>query len=114
MGKTCGSGTKTRTRKVTKAAKNGGTACPALKATQKCNTKACPVNCAVSGWGVWTKCSKTCGSGTQFRTRKVTKAAKNGGTACPAHKATQKCNTHACAVNCAVSGWGVWTKCSKT
>merc|ERR1712022_92138 len=99
--------------KVTKAAKNGGTACPALKATQKCNTKACPVNCAVSGWGVWTKCSKTCGSGTQFRTRKVTKAAKNGGTACPALKATQKCNTHACPVNCAVSGWGVWTKCSK-
>merc|ERR1712054_492444 len=97
-----------------KAAKNGGTACPALKATQKCNTKACPVNCAVSGWGVWTKCSKTCGSGTQFRTRKVTKAAKNGGTACPALKATQKCNTKACPVNCAVSGWGVWTKCSKT
>jgi hypothetical protein len=60
----------------------------------------------VSGWGA---CSKTCGTGTQYRS--ITQQPQNGGAACPA--TSQTCNTQACPqpINCAVSGWG---SCSKT
>jgi len=111
--KTCGTGSQTRTRKVTKQPKSGGAKCPALKATQKCNTHGCPVNCVVNSWGAWSKCSKGCGSGLQTRSRSVKVQSQHGGTKCPALKATQKCNTHGCPVNCVVNSWGAWSKCSK-
>lgn len=41
--KTCGGGTKTRTRKITQQPANGGAACPPLSESQPCNTQACPV-----------------------------------------------------------------------
>ena len=57
-----------------------------------------PVNCQVSAWSDWSMCSKTCGGGTQTRTRMVTQPPMNGGTACPALSETRACNTQACAM----------------
>jgi len=99
--KSCGGGTQIRTRRIATPARNGGAACPALSEQQSCNKQACPtappkVNCAVSGWSAWGSCSKSCGSGTQTRTRRIATPAKNGGAACPALSEQQSCNRQAC------------------
>jgi len=54
------------------------------------------VNCAVSGWSAWGSCSKSCGGGSQSRTRSITTPASNGGAACPALSEQQSCNNQAC------------------
>jgi hypothetical protein len=118
--KTCGSGTQTRTRTITVPAAKFGTPCPPpaeLTESQACNTQACPVDCQVSAWNAWSACSKTCGGGTQTRTRTVTQQPANGGAACPALQEQQVCNTQACPVNCQVSDfapWSAWSACSTT
>jgi len=112
--KTCGGGSQTQTREVRTRAAYGGRACPSLKEQQACNTHACPVNCVVSGWSAWSSCSATCGGGTQTQTRSVQAPAAHGGAACPSLARSQQCNIQACPVNCVVSSWSSWTKCSKT
>jgi hypothetical protein len=112
--KTCGSGTKSKTRTITQKAANGGKKCENTKTTAACNTKACPIDCAVSSWQSWGGCTKACGSGTQNRRRTITTQVKNGGKACPTLKASRACNTKPCPVNCVVSNWGSWGSCSKT
>merc|ERR1712193_246430 len=73
-----------------------GKRCPALKRQRRCNTQACSVNCKVSGWGRWGRCSKVCGGGLQVQGRHVQVGAKNGGKRCPALKRQRRCNTQAC------------------
>ncbi len=112
--KICGGGIETQTRTVTRAAAYGGAGCPALSQSQACNTQACPVNCAVGPWSAWSTCSAACNGGSQIATRTVTSPARNGGAACPALSQVQSCNTHKCPVNCQVSTWSAWSKCTKT
>ena len=51
----------------------------------------------MSEWSGWSSCSKTCGSGSQSRTRKVITKAKDGGKDCPTTKEeNQECNTKSC------------------
>jgi hypothetical protein len=56
------------------------------------------VDCEVSSWGGWSSCSKTCGGGTQTRTRTITKQPSNGGQSCPSLSETQTCNNISCNV----------------
>merc|ERR1719316_2213264 len=49
-----------------------GASCPALTTTRKCNQIKCPVNCYLSAWSAYGKCTKECGGGVQSRTRSVT------------------------------------------
>ena len=110
---TCGGGVQTRTRTVSTQSKNGGSNCPSLIDTQPCNTTVpCPINCVVSDWSDWGVCSKTCGSGTQTRTRTVTSQAEYGGGVCPSLTDTQPCNTQLCPVDCQLSGWSGFGACS--
>ena len=91
---------KKRTRTTTTPALNGGTECGLEIEEQTCPA----VNC-VGDWGDWGDCSKTCGTGRQTKTWKVTSAAQHGGTC--ANKNTTKsqdCNTQACTVNEAYPG----------
>jgi len=94
--KSCGGGSQTRTRTITKPASNGGKDCGSLVETQSCNSIACPTDCVTSDWSTWSACSKSCGGGTQTRTRTVTKPAANGGKDCGSLTETQPCNTQAC------------------
>ena len=41
-----------------------------------------PINCLWSGFGQWSRCSVSCGTGTQQRKRMVLQKAKNGGDEC--------------------------------
>jgi len=81
--------------------------------SQSCNTHACPVDCEVSEWSLWSDCSQECDSGTQSRTRSVLVEPLNGGLACPSLSESQSCNTHACPVDCEVSEWSLWSDCSQ-
>lgn len=47
-----------------------GCRCPALSESMACNLGVC--SCQVSGWSAFDACTKTCGGGTQTRTRTVT------------------------------------------
>ena len=116
----CGGGTQTRTRTIVTPAAFGGS-CPVLSETQNCNIQACAIDCEVSDWGDFGACSKTCGGGTQTRTRTVVTSPANGGSSCPALTESQPCNTQACAmtpapspvsVDCEVSDWGDFGACS--
>jgi hypothetical protein len=110
----CGGGTQTRTRAILSPAANGGTACPVVSQTQPCQTTACPVDCLVNAWTAYGPCSKTCGTGSQTRTRTIARAAQNGGVICPPLSEFQDCNPDACPppVNCVVDSWSTFGTCS--
>ncbi len=90
------SGTQTRTFTVTKAAADGGTACPTTE------SKPCNVDCVFT-YGPWQP--TTCSSATATQTQKVqiTQQSKNGGQACPND------NTRQC-TSCQFT-WGQWSTC---
>ena len=56
------------------------------------------VDCKWSAWGQWSKCSKSCGIGSQQeRIRAIATTAKNGGNECVgSNKAIRLCNKGKC------------------
>jgi semaphorin 5 len=77
-------------------------------ALQECNLQACPVDCQVSAWTPYTKCSASCGGGVAARTRTITTQPLHGGRACPELHETKACATHSCPPPCQVSDWSAW------
>jgi hypothetical protein len=112
--KTCGNGKKLRTRNVVVKAKFGGKACGSLKQSAACNKKACPVDCLTSDWSDFSKCTRACGKGENKRVRSIIKRASNGGKACGPIVQYTFCNTQRCAIDCTISEWGPFSKCSAT
>jgi len=112
----CEGGTQTRSRKITTASAHGGSDCPTLQETTACNTEVCPdpTDCEVSGWKIWTPCTKSCGGGSKSRSRTVTVKSKDGGAACPDLRETLACSTWDCAVDCVAGKWNKWSLCSQT
>jgi hypothetical protein len=109
----CGGGFALRSRKIKVRPRYGGKACPALKQSLACNTRHCPVNCSTGPYGAWTRCSKTCGGGSQIRTRNIRKPAQYGGARCPHLVQKRRCNKVSCPQNCKLQSWGPYNKCSK-
>jgi len=92
---------------------NGGTKCLPLAAMRSCNNQPCPVDCRLSAWSGWSKCSAECGGGVQQRLREVKMAMKNGGKPCGETSEARSCNGGACEANCKLSSWTKWSACSK-
>jgi hypothetical protein len=90
-----------------------GVACPALATTRKCKQIPCPINCQLSSWSGWNKCSKECGGGVQSATRSTVVRAANGGQACDAFSKTQPCNTESCDIDCELGQWMEFKPCNK-
>jgi hypothetical protein len=74
---------------------DGGAKCLPLAAMRSCNLQPCPVDCELSEWGGWSKCSANCGGGVSQRLREVKQAMKYGGRACGQVSETRSCNNQA-------------------
>ena len=83
----------------------GGKACPHSEETRACNKHLCPVACTMHAWRPWSPCTKSCGRGTQRRSRTLV-APRHGGLACAHSAETRTCNTVACPVDCVAEVFG--------
>ena len=55
-----------------------------------------PEDCVWGRWSTWGSCSKTCGGGTETRSRRKKKRQQNGGN-CPGSRSERNnCNTQSC------------------
>jgi len=106
-------GTQELVREVITMNTNRGAECPSLSSTRKCNQIKCPVDCKVSEWAAFGKCTKECGGGVQGRTRSLDVKPKNGGQACDSLMETRPCNTGACDVDCQLGKWMPFGECTK-
>lgn len=58
-----------------------------------------PVDCEISEWTPWSKCSVSCGRGHKYRTRYIKVPPQNGGAACPHLEHKRKCKGVQCPPN---------------
>jgi len=109
----CGGGSKTRTRGVKQEGENGGKECKdsEKKQTEDCNSENCPVDCVISDWQEWSKCTPDC-SGKRSRPRTIIQAAKYGGEACGETKEEESCD--GVCTDCEFQDWSAWEDCSVT
>lgn len=89
-----------------------GVLCPRLSLYKRCGQYHCPVNCDMSAWSGWSKCSAECGGGLQGHTRSILVKPKNGGLSCNTVEESRPCATGSCDRNCMLSRWTDWTPCS--
>ena len=119
--KPCGPGK--QKLKIIKPSSGTGTPCPTIL-EKDCKIKDCPTdtnqqppkNCVPGEWSEWSNCTKSCGGGTQTRTRVISEPAVNGGVCDIQTTESRSCNTEACPVpkNCVPSAWTDWSTCTKT
>merc|ERR1719482_770607 len=110
--KKCAGGEQKLTRSVLTHPQDGAKCLP-LAAIRSCNLQPCPVDCALSAWSGWSKCSAKCGGGVTQRLRDVKLAMKFNGKPCSSVSETKACNIAACEKDCELSAWTKWTTCSK-
>jgi len=107
-------GTHALAREVITMNSKRGVACPALTTTRKCKQIPCPVDCGLSYWSTWNKCTKECGGGVQSQTRSLDVKPKNGGQACDTLMQSQPCNTGSCDADCELGKWMEFQPCTKS
>jgi len=110
-GVACG-GIRRLTRDVVVQPNACGITCPVLYVMQKCNQIKCPVDCLMSRWSGWSKCSKDCEGGVEERTRSILTKPKNGGQGCSAVSDARPCNTGSCDRDCTLEDWTSWSPCT--
>merc|ERR1712048_74931 len=117
---TCGDGIQARERSCNNPLpENGGASCEVLgeaTETKKCKLKECPVNGGYGQWSAYGSCSKSCGGGSQARTRKCdSPAPAHGGLPCKGPSSDSKvCGSDPCPVNGGYGKWSTYGSCSKS
>lgn len=116
--KSCGGGTKKRSRHCNNPIPMyGGKNCSGVyKEEGDCSKSPCPVDGNYAEWNEWTDCSKTCGSGKQYRRRTCSNPfPKYGGKDCVGKSMESEiCNEFSCPVNGRFSSWSEWDSCTVT
>lgn len=111
---TCGApGTMKVTRTILTEPGEFGAACPPSKLTRECDNGPCPIDCVVSEWAEWSKCTKECGGGVQSHTRQVVTQDAHGGKPCDELSSSRVCNSQACDMDCVLNDWTEFGPCSK-
>lgn len=115
--KSCGGGDQSRMRTCTNPPPlHGGRQCSGRnKETRFCNRRPCPVDGNWADWKQWSRCSRSCGGGTQIRLRTCTNPPRsNGGSWCiGSQQERQSCNEDKlCPVDGGWSFWSYWGRCS--
>ncbi|XP_069586533.1 SCO-spondin-like [Ranitomeya imitator] len=110
---TCGGGYRWRNRTCTEDSPGAVTCGSETHEEEECNSSACPVDCVLSDWSEWSKCSVSCGGGTSERTRTVLVAADPGGRPCSAALSLHRtCNSHNCTPGC--PGDQIFSSCASS
>jgi len=99
-------------RKVVVPPDSCGLQCPELARSKKCNQIKCPVNCEMSEWSGWSKCTADCEGGVQAHTRSILTKPMNGGDSCNTVEEARPCNTMSCDRDCSLTEWVPWSPCS--
>ncbi|XP_066923379.1 SCO-spondin-like isoform X8 [Clytia hemisphaerica] len=110
--KPCGEGERYRTRKCVETRRD----CSGpSRSVQKCKVKSCPVDGGFTNWSPFTACSRTCGVGTQERTRSCTNPSPaHGGKECVGNtKESKQCKVKDCPVDGGYSSWSSYSECSE-
>jgi len=89
-----------------------GIKCPQLSRYIRCGQYKCPVDCQMSTWSGWSKCTAECEGGLRSHTRSIRVKPTNGGEMCNTNEESQPCNTGSCDRNCRLQRWTKWTPCS--
>merc|ERR1719436_1936295 len=89
-----------------------GVKCPGRWRRKKCGQIKCPVDCVMSQWSGWSKCTKECESGAQVRTRSIVTKPMHGGKFCDTVQEERSCNTGSCDRDCSLKKWSKWSWCS--
>ena len=116
--RTCGGGTRTKTRTCTNPAPvgSGSTCSGSFSETEACNQEGCAVDGGWSGWSSPSPCTKSCDTGSQTRTRTCSDPTPaNEGLDCTGSSTdTQPCNPDPCPVDGVWSSWSAPGSCSVT
>lgn len=109
-----------RRRQIQQPAVNGGQPCVgSLEDTSRCVFAGVPtVDCTLSSWSAWGKCSQSCGGGWQSRFRRIKATALAIGVPCQdSLEEMQDCGMQDCGdasiKDCVVSGWQEWSDCDE-
>jgi hypothetical protein len=99
-------------REIVVANDDCGIQCPRLSIFKRCGQYHCAINCDMSEWSGWSKCTAECGGGLQSHTRSILVKPKSGGTPCNTVEESRPCATFSCDRNCRLGKWTPWTPCS--
>jgi len=89
-----------------------GVKCPAYQRFKRCGQYHCPIDCHMSEWSGWSKCTADCEGGVQSHTRNIMMKPKNGGEQCNTVEEARACNTMSCDRDCHLAQWTKFSPCS--
>ncbi|MFT7811182.1 adhesion G protein-coupled receptor B2 [Arapaima gigas] len=111
---TCGRGSRTRTRSCV-APQRSGKVCSGPEVQSKlCNIAVCPVEGQWLDWAPWSRCSATCGTGSQQRQRRCSVSVHGWAECKGPHQETRECGNPDCSGDGKWGPWNQWSLCSKT